>query len=299
MLRGQDRAQSTNPIFRGMRLNTGEHAPVWEEENEDMHDSSSRSLLTKGLRKEKEQPTTTKLGPTLPNGEIRKRKRVTFAVPAPIPAKIDQDHLHTMSTIDKLAEAEPQKRPGLNPFTAVGPVSAVSCITKTGPRKPMLLSEVSMNEPSDSRNRMLSDLIRTLDSKNVAPPEQQAVVDAATSMRDMQENQQTSEQGSSSASTEHEEEDTKLISTMDPEDPEDKPRNKWLKIPGQIWRNTTVFLANTVDHLPFYTSLKEKQWQAATRMWQEEANNKRMSVPSTKKKAENSHHTPWLRCDGL
>ncbi|EGZ76531.1 hypothetical protein NEUTE2DRAFT_133855 [Neurospora tetrasperma FGSC 2509] len=293
------------------RLNTGEHAPVWEEENEDMHDSSSRSRLTKGLRKEKEQPTTTKLGPTLPNGEIRKRKRVTFAVPAPIPAKIDQDHLHTMSTIDKLAEAEPKKGPGLNPFTAVGPVSAVSYITKTDPRKPMLLSEVSMNEPSDSRNRMLSDLIRTLDRKNGRrtrnrsehwqwpAPEQQAEVDAVTSMRDMQENQQTSEQGSSSASTEHEEEDTKLISTMDPEDPEDKPRNKWLKIPGQIWRNTTVFLANTVDHLPFYTSLKEKQWQAATRMWQEEANNKRMSIPSTDIKTENFHHTPWLRYDGL
>ncbi|EGO53497.1 hypothetical protein NEUTE1DRAFT_52494 [Neurospora tetrasperma FGSC 2508] len=293
------------------RLNTGEHAPVWEEENEDMHDRSSRPLLTKKLRKEKKQPTTTKLGPTLPNGEIRKRKRVTFAVPAPIPVKIDQDHLHTMLTIDKLAEAEPKKRPGLNPFTAAGPVSAVSYITKTDPRKPMLLSEVGMNEPSNSRNRMLSDLIRTLDSKKGRrtrnrsghwqwpAPEQQAEVDAATSMRDMQENQQTSEQGSSSASTEHEEENTKLISTHDPEDPEDKPRNKWLKIPGQIWRNTTAFLANTVDHLPFYTSPKEKQWQAATRMWQEEANNKRMSVPSTKKKAENSHHTPWLRCDGL
>ncbi|EAA34841.1 hypothetical protein GE21DRAFT_2211 [Neurospora crassa] len=293
------------------RLNTGEHAPVWEEENEDMHDRSSRPLLTEGLQKQKKQPTTTKLGPTLPNGETRKRKRVTFAVPAPIPTEIDQDHLHMMSIIDKLAEAEPRKRPGLNPITAVVPVSGVSYITKTDPRKPMLLSEFSMNEPSNSRNRMLSDLIRTLDSKKgrrtrnrsehwqLPAPEQQEEVDAATSMRDMQENQQTSEQGSSLASTEHEEENTKPIFTNDPEDSEDKPRHKWLKIPAQIWRNTTVFLANTVDHLPFYTSLKEKQWQAATRMWEEEAKSKRMSVPSTKRKAENSHHTPWLHCDRL
>ncbi|KAK3495596.1 hypothetical protein B0T13DRAFT_401600 [Neurospora crassa] len=293
------------------RLNTGEHAPVWEEEDEDMHDRSSRPLLTKGPRKEKEKPTTTKLGPTLQDGEIRKRKRVTFAVPAPIPAELDQDYLHTMSIIDKLAEAEPKRRPGLNPITAVVTVSAVNYITSTDPRKPMLLSEVGMNEPANSRNRMLSDLIRKLDSKRgrrtrnrsehwqLPAPEQQAEVDAATSMRDMQENQQTSEQGSSLASTEHEEENTKPISTNDPEDSEDKPRHKWLKISGQVWRNTTVFLANTVDHLPFYTSTKEKQWQAATRMWQEEANNKRMGVPSTQKKAENPHHTHWLRYDRL
>ncbi|MCV5163815.1 hypothetical protein OFB65_26050, partial [Escherichia coli] len=87
-------------------------------------------------------------------------------------------------------------------------------------------------------------------------PEQQEEVDAATSMRDMQENQQTSEQGSSLASTEHEEENTKPIFTNDPEDSEDKPRHKWLKIPAQIWRNTTVFFFNDTATIAIYTSLK-------------------------------------------
>lgn len=159
-------------ILAMRRLNTGEHAPVWEEEDQDMHDSGCdtadkpRSLLTEGLRKEKEKPITTKLGPTLQNGQTRKRKRVTFADAAPAPAMIAQNH--TMSIIDKLAEAEPKKRPGQNPFAAVVPVYAVAIGTtgNSDPRKPMLNSEVGINEPSGSQNRMLSDLIRTLDRKN-------------------------------------------------------------------------------------------------------------------------------------
>ncbi|KAJ4398250.1 hypothetical protein N0V85_006330 [Neurospora sp. IMI 360204] len=266
-------------ILAMRRLNTGEHAPVWDEEDQEMHDSGCdtadkrRSLLTEGLRKEKEKPITTKPGPTLQNGQTRERKRVTFADAAPIPAMTDQNH--TMSIINKLAAAEPKKRA----FTAVVPVYAVAIGTtgNSDPRKPMLNSEVGMNEPSDSQNRMLSDLIRTLDhsrgrrTRNGSkpwqwpPPGQREKVDAATSLQDVQKNQKKRRRGSSSAPTEPEQKKTKVTHT---DDSDDESHSKWPKVPGHIWKATTAFVANTVDHLPFYTPPKEKQWQEATLMWQ-------------------------------
>ncbi|KAK1773199.1 LOW QUALITY PROTEIN: hypothetical protein QBC45DRAFT_462978 [Copromyces sp. CBS 386.78] len=266
--------------MRRLRIND-EHAPVWEEDDEEMHDSGCeisnkhQSLLTEGLPEQRERLNTDNLGPTLPTGQIRKRKRDTFAAPGAI--------------IDKLAEPELNKRRKQTPSIAVAP------------RKP---SEINIHGPADLRNRILtlarkaapfSSHNRKTSSSWHWPPPALPKTKATTSLQDLLQNDQNKRTASFSSSTESKKKETEYT-------PANGSDNKWpMRIPGQIWNTTTTLLAKTVDNLPFYTSPKEKQWQEATRMWQEEATKKCMTVPSILRIQERretplSYRTSYLSC---
>ncbi|KAK3951657.1 hypothetical protein QBC32DRAFT_370948 [Pseudoneurospora amorphoporcata] len=255
-----------------------------------------QSLLTEGLPEQRERLNTYNLGPTLPTGQIRKRKRDAFAAPGAI--------------VDKLAEPGLTKRRKQTPSIAVAPVHAFG--TNSDQRKPMLNNEINIHGPADLRNRILSDRIRTLARKagQIAPfsshnrktssswhwpPPALPETKATTSLQDLLQNDQNKRTASFSSSTESKKKETEYTPANDSD-------NKWpMRIPGQIWNTTTTLLANAVDHLPFYTSPKEKQWQEATRMWQEEATKKCMTVPSILRIQERretplSYRTSYLSC---
>lgn len=293
--------QSFQVITMDQQDSTRPDSPVREDGSEKTHDSGSdisfqrQPIQVETLQQRRKSFLAPKLELALRNGQIRKRKRVSFSSTV---IMVNEDGEATVA--NEHEEPEPQKTQRQNvpiPLLIVtDPMEVMTISTKSDPAKPLLVNNF------EQQNRALSEEIRALHRRTCggetrghrhgipisprSPSPRQSRnssstlrrhcqrTEATTSLTDVQQHNQNEGETSLSSSPESE-----YVPT---DDSDNNTKTKWSNLPGRLWNTTAKALANTADRLRRYTSPHEEQWEEAERMWEEERHNKRTTPPTTR-----------------